>query len=327
MTLRRVSYEETLGYLRQHKGRKYPSREDLRMRGQMVFPLIDPTFCLEQGEAVFTIGSCFARNIEEALVKLGMDVPSLAYTVPLSEAPGRTNRILNQYNAGTMSEIVKFTLSDGEIRGGVYQTSEGMYGDALLSSAVLYPVTMERIIERRAEVVNLYRTGLQASTTVVITLGLVEAWFDLEDQVYLNDFPTRKIANDMPKRFELRRLGVEENLTLLSGMLEQLTSDRKRNVILTVSPVPFGSTMVRDDAVIANGYSKSVLRVVAEELAARYDFVDYFPSYEMVTSSGFQNYIKDQIHVRPETVERVVAYMIERYTSANDASGVADATL
>ncbi len=311
----RTSYEDTMRGFRANMGRKYPSNTDKRAVDGVVFPTLNPSFCIPTDGTVFTIGSCFARNIEEALLKIGVNVPSAQYQVPPTEASGRSNAILNQYNAGTMYEIVNMTLNEGEIRGGLYEISDGLYGDALLATAVKHPVPMSRIEERRKEIVNLYKNGIHQCDTIIVTLGLVECWFDLEDQIYLNNFPTSRIANAAPTRFEFRRLGVEASLNFISKMLELMCGDSNRKVVLTVSPVPIGSTFSELDCVAANGYSKSVLRVVAEELSHRFSFVDYFPSYEIVTSSGFQNYMDDQIHVKPQIVHRIVDYMLDNYTS------------
>jgi hypothetical protein len=56
-------------------------------------------------------------------------------------------------------------------------------------------------------------------------------------------------------------------------------------VVLTVSPVPLVATMEDRSIIQSTTYSKSVLRVCAEEMRRRYDFVDYFWSYEIITAT------------------------------------------
>src|SRR3546814_16921003 len=79
---------------------------------------------------------------------------------------------------------------------------------------------------------------------------------------------------------------VDQVVSVLSGALEEL---KKRNpdvkVVITVSPVPMAQTFTDSDVFAANTYSKSVLRVASEALKGNFEFVDYFPSYEMVMSS------------------------------------------
>jgi hypothetical protein len=55
--------------------------------------------------------------------------------------------------------------------------------------------------------------------------------------------------------------------------------------ILTVSPVPLVATMEDRSVLVSTTYSKSVLRVAAEEVAAAQGGVAYFPSYEVITGN------------------------------------------
>src|SRR3546814_5938415 len=86
-------------------------------------------------------------------------------------------------------------------------------------------------------------------------------------------------------------------------------------VVITVSPVPMAQTFTDSDVFAANTYSKSVLRVASEALKGNFEFVDYFPSYEMVMSSPrAMTWADDQIHVAPPVVERVISRS-EEHTS------------
>lgn len=63
---------------------------------------------------------------------------------------------------------------------------------------------------------------------------------------------------------------------------------RNENIkfLLTVSPVPLTATASGSHVEVATCYSKSVLRAVCGTLYARHDDVDYFPSYEIITSAN-----------------------------------------
>jgi hypothetical protein len=282
------------------------------------FPHVKPSFQISASSSVFTIGSCFARNVEAVLVKMGVAVPSYDFSVPEGEVAGVKNRALNQYNTGTMADILHMTLVENEIHGGLFEVSDGLFGDSLLSGTFENPVPLNRARERRADVLKLYREGLAKSDTVVITLGLSECWYDLEDKVYLNALPTMRILRKFPDRFEFRTLGVKSSYEKVCEIVEHLNRDRKRNIVLTVSPVPLVSTFSSQDAVSANGASKAILRVVAEEIVSNYDNVDYFPSYEMVTSAGFSSYKDDLIHVDGQVVSRIVKFMAGLYVASVD---------
>lgn len=64
-------------------------------------------------------------------------------------------------------------------------------------------------------------------------------------------------------------------------------------------------------------YSTSALRAVAGEIAAEYDYVDYFPAYEIITGNFNRGrYFGDDLReVKPEGVERVMRLFRQHYYS------------
>lgn len=292
--------------------RKYPGRSDDRfLPEQLLFPVLSPGFRIGAGDTVFTIGSCFARNVERALLAERVSVPTAEFAAPAEEAPGQPNRILNQYNPATMLQCLDAAEAAPDDHG-LYPTGEDMVVDALLATGSR-PVTRARAMERREQIAALYRDGLAGADAVIVTLGLVECWYDTVAGVYLNEAPPRRTIRAAPGRFEFRRLGVGECRDMVFAMLDRLSGPGGRPVILTVSPVPLQVTFAGCDAMVANGYSKALLRVVAEEAAEAFGSVDYFPSFEVVTTAGLSAYGDDNVHVRPAIVERIVTRMLTVY--------------
>lgn len=302
------AFRATLG----NHARRYPGRDDARYDDYLLFPAIAPSFTLTQESTVFTIGSCFARNVEESLIARGLTVPTAHFAAPEKEAPGRPNRILNQYNPGTMLQCVRAASGRGPGDGGLYPASRGMVTDCLLATGSR-PVTRARAQERRGQIDALYHDGLAGADCVVITLGLVEAWYDREHELYLNEAPPPATLRKSGTALEFRRMGVDECHARISELIDALRADAPRDILLTVSPVPLQVTFAGGDAVTANAYSKSVLRVVAEMIVADDPKTDYFPSYEMVTTAGFRALGEDNVHVRPVVVDRVVSHMLSHY--------------
>lgn len=70
-------------------GRKFPNRDNNLCQDGLLFPEFKPSFKLEPGASIFTIGPCFARNIEEVLLPLGFKLPTASFSVPKSEWPAR----------------------------------------------------------------------------------------------------------------------------------------------------------------------------------------------------------------------------------------------
>lgn len=289
------------------RSRKFPERLDSRWKSNMVFPKLHPKFLFsDQDKTAFTIGSCFARNIEVELRKIGISVPILE--VPKTEYRGTANNLFNEYSPGTIAQRIQWSMDKTMPPAGTMcETPEG-WVDLLLhmdSSAVSY----ERCVERREQLLTFYEHILKASF-IVITLGHAETWFDLQNDCYINRAPL--VMRRQADRFLLRQLSLQDMLDLLSPELEKLTNLGKK-IILTVSPQPLHATFMLDtDAVVANELGKSTLLCAARELAKMPD-VDYFPSYEIVRSGGIENYGLDGVHTKPEVTRRVVEYMIDTY--------------
>lgn len=73
-----------------------------------VFPEITPSFDIDSGNKIFTIGSCFARNIEQYFDRLGFDVPVARLSVPKEEHAGpNSSAILNKYTPPAIYQEVK----------------------------------------------------------------------------------------------------------------------------------------------------------------------------------------------------------------------------
>ncbi len=149
------------------------------------------------------------------------------------------------------------------------------------------------------------RQALLTAKVFVLTLGMNEIWRLKSDGSVFSRAPWRIAANLV----ETKVLTVEENLQELQTMLNVW---RRYNpdiqFILSVSPVPLHATFRGEEfhVLAANCHSKSLLRVVAEEFAARNHGVYYFPSYEVVMY-GVQNaWEPDQRHVSRHAVDHVM---------------------
>ena len=172
------------------------------------------------------------------------------------------------------------------------------------------------------ELVNELRDAIEATTAsvreadaVFITLGLTEGWLDSETGVHLNgDLPRRQMLLH-PGRFKYVNPDYAELVAEGRRIVEMIQAHGKPNVkiLFTVSPVPLNSTFSDQDVIVANTYSKSMLRAVAQTLRTL-DRVDYFPSYEMVVFSERPfAWKRDQRHVTPELVDAVTGRFVELY--------------
>jgi hypothetical protein len=78
-------------------------------------------------------------------------------------------------------------------------------------------------------------------------------------------------------------------------------------IVLTVSPVPLHDTFSGIDILTANSYSKATLRAVAQDVADEHEYIDYFPSYELVTLANPDSaWYPDRRHVQREFVAKIM---------------------
>lgn len=310
-----IPAEEALRSVASQKDRNhhFPGKPDPRYRKGGLFPHLYPKFQLSPDDRIFTMGSCFARHIEDALAPQGFRLPVKGFAIPDGELPYPGPHLLNEYNAGTISQRLKAALGQGHLseEAGV-EAVEGGALDLMLHLAS-QPVSLERLRARRQEIEGLYAQACQCEG-FVLTLGLVEAWYDLEYQCYLNRAPSFRKIRALPGRFAFRRLDIEDVVGLLRPVLHELLHRSVRKVLLTVSPVPMEVSFMPGDIVTNNAYSKATLRGSCELLSRNEPCIDYFPSYEIVSSFGVAaGFIDDGVHPRMSVVEQVIGHLADHY--------------
>ena len=310
--------------------RKWPSRNDATNRLEPICaPGITPRFHFPKATRVFTIGSCFARNIEEYLGRIGMFVPTLDFTAPRSEFPvaERPTGLLNKYTPHTILNEIRFAFDPDyelEIDDHFVDVGDGTVLDLHLPTRAT--VCVERARARRLEIRQLFRQIAECEL-IVVTLGLVEAWYDAEKQTFIAQRPPAFVYERMRERFIPHRLNFEESRRAVRECVERILNlGSEKRILMTTSPVPLARTFRDEDVIVANMYSKSVLRCVAEEIKEEFAAVDYFPSYETVMlSERARTWVNDQRHVRDEVVGQIVQRVCDAYFSprAQDGSRVA----
>ena len=287
-----------------------------------LWPKVSPSFHLRPGQTVFTIGSCFARNIEANLAALGCRVPMLDFRLPPEEFDGQANAAMNRFHPPAFRQCLEWTASihdrDGVVRWAdceplAFEIAEGQYFDLDLAGTAA-PVSQARFIERRQHIYDIFSKAFEAEC-LMMTPGLIEAWKDLETGLFTHGPPYHKRMLAAPGRWEFEVLSFPQ---CLADMLAAIDVVRARNpgvnILLTTSPVPLALTFTGRDITIANAHSKAVLRAVCEQVLLERDGVDYFPSYEIVTLSDPRLVWKsDRLHVSQGFIGKIVGYMLDNY--------------
>lgn len=307
---------------------RWPTRGDAfgRLNG-VASPHFEPGFRLEPDDTIFTVGSCFARNIEAHLAALGFEVPAIGFQSALFKPKENLhwlppNTELNKYSPFSILNEFQWALdvdTPFDAENGFLEIRPGEWIDPQVWGNDGYPLAA--VTERRRAITDLFKRVTECRV-LIMTLGLVETWYDRLTERYLNRFVPKSVIQAFPGRFELRVLDystIRDSLEQIFDLLKRKAHPQLR-VVLSVSPVPIGMTFRDRDVLSANTYSKSVLRSVTEEIVRDYPFVDYFPSYESVMLSDPERAWEDDlIHVRDEMVRFNVQRMIQAYMPGTPA--------
>ncbi|MEA2839134.1 MAG: hypothetical protein QOF41_464 [Methylobacteriaceae bacterium] len=152
--------------------------------------------------------------------------------------------------------------------------------------------------------------ALQACDVFIFTLGLTEAWRSKLDGAVYPACPGTVAGTFDAARHELVNLSAADVANDLNSFVDELREvNPKARVILTVSPVPMIATATHNHVLAATSYTKSVLRVAAEQAACQNEEVFYFPFYEIVTGPQAPKNLFEQDFrsISPEALEMVMS--------------------
>jgi len=318
MPLLKLSSSDANKNLRSDRACRWPDgrANGARLEG-FVSVTLKPKFQFSSSDKIFTIGSCFAREIEKYMSNLGFYLPAMQIELPESERASSTaNDMLNKYSVHSMENELRWAFYGNQIvpENFYIRAKDDLWHDPQMVPN-LTPTSLARVSERREITTTLFKR-LPECKVIVITLGLAEAWFDIKNSLYLNGPPTQEAISLERDRFRLDVLSYNDIFQSLNNIYQILTEHGHPhfNLLITVSPVPFKATFTSKDALIANTYSKSVQRAAAEAFALLHPNVDYFPSYEIVMLSDRKlAYELDNIHVTKSLVGHIMATVVKYY--------------
>jgi hypothetical protein len=148
--------------------------------------------------------------------------------------------------------------------------------------------SVEELTSSRAQAVRSFHASITQSQYLIFTLGLTESWRSLKSGYEYPVCPGTACGTFDASLHGFKKLSFQEiygNLHAAIAIMRDANPSLK--FILTVSPVSLVATYSGNHVLPATVESKSVLRAVAAELVSL-PFVDYFPSYELISSPVFR---------------------------------------
>jgi hypothetical protein len=162
---------------------------------------------------------------------------------------------------------------------------------------------------------------IKCSDVFIFTLGLTEAWTSVDDGAVYPICPGISAGRFDPQQHTLHNFSYPETVADLEAFFAVArTINPELRFLLTVSPVPLTATATDQHVLTATTYSKSVLRAVAGDLYRAYDFVDYFPSYEIITAPAAKGvfFASNQREVTPAGVDAVMGFFFSEHSAVAD---------
>jgi hypothetical protein len=296
------------------------SRQDWALPSDIYTPKVK----IGPDDAVMTAGSCFAQHIARHLRLRGTNV------IDAEPAPRRfepdvaqrfgyglySARYGNIYTVRQLLQLVQEVTTRSPSPAIAWAKGD-RFVDALRPSVEPEGLSSPEEVElHRAAHRRAVRRALTTCDVFVFTLGLTEGWVDRETGTV---FPTAPgtIAGDYdPDRYAFKNFTYDEiykDFVAFKRLMSRVNPSAR--FLITVSPVPLTATASQAHVLPATVYSKSVLRAVAGQLQESFEDLDYFPSYEIISTPFLRRtFFDDTLRaVTPEGVETVMRIFFESY--------------
>jgi len=265
-----------------------------RVERHLVDPVVSTRFRIDRKDRVATAGSCFAQHIARWLRNADFN----HFVVEAGEGIAEHERIERNYgifsarfgNIYTTRQLLQlFRRAEGSFvpADDCWVRADGRYADPFRPN--IEPRGFASPEELRADRDGHLAAvrGMFADADVfVFTLGLTEGWRSRRDGASFPLAPGVVAGEFDPSEHAFANAGVAETIADLREFIAALRGMNPGiRVLLTVSPVPLVATYEDRHVLAATVYSKSVLRVAAEEIVRSHEGVDYFPAYEIIAGS------------------------------------------
>ena len=277
-------------------------------------------FSIDPEHKISTAGSCFAQHISRHLTKAGFNFQDFEPAPPLLPQHLRQKfnygtysaRYCNIYTARQLHQLVDRALGHFSPVEQPWRMADGVVDPF---RPLLEPVPFADVTElerSRADHMAAVREMLHKSDIIIFTLGLTEGWISKADGAVRPLCPGTAGGSFSEMAYEFKNFNYFEIFEDLVGAFSKIKSlNPSIRFVLTVSPVPLTATKTEDHVMVATSYSKAVLRAVAGHVASEVDFVEYFPSYELIAAPSMKGLFFD--HNMRTVNEAGVSYVMTHF--------------
>lgn len=290
-----------------------------------IHDLHTPKFGISREDVFATAGSCFAQHISRAIVDNGIEWIDAEPPPPgFPDAKKKafnygvfSFRTSNIYTTAMLHQWLTWCLDPDSCPTGAWE-KDGRFFDAFRPS--IEPngfASVEELVQSRRRTLRAIHTAVSRASVMVFTLGLTEVWRSRSQNLWFAACPGTLAGDFDPQDHEFVNLDYPTTRDFLERSIAMMRSiNPTLKVLLTVSPVPLTASADRERHVlVSTTYSKSVLRAVSGDLVAAHDFIDYFPSYEIITAPAYRGIFFEQNmrSVNHYGVDHVMKHFLSSY--------------
>jgi hypothetical protein len=197
-----------------------------------------------------------------------------------------------------------------------YATNDGKWFDLLRPGVIkdgflsLREAKADRIFH-----LSKVREMFATANVFIFTLGLTEHWYNKAANHTYPACPGTVRGQFDPDMHVFGNSTCQEVVADLERFILEATAFNPGiKLIFTVSPVPLVATRSAKNVLVASMYSKSVLRAAIGQVEPNHSNVDYFPSYEIISSpASFGQYLTSDLR---EVTERGVSHVMDCFISS-----------
>ena len=288
---------------------------------------------LRRGDRVMSAGSCFAANIVPHLERSGFEYVRAERRHPLLRGPGEhlgydnfSAAYGNLYTARQLRQLLQRALGLWRPQEDAWE-EDGTFIDPYHPGLRYRARSHDEFDLLTRQHLDCVLAAFRQASVFVFTLGLTEAWVSRVDGAVFPACPGTVAGRFDAGRHHFHNMSVADVVADLNEFIQDVRRvNPALRIVLTVSPVPLVATATGGHVLPATIYSKSVLRVAAEEVVRANRDMPYFPAYEIVTGPQAPKafYENDRRNVSREAVDAVMAALLARCEP--DGGGAAPVT-
>ncbi len=251
------------------------------------------SFDISYRSKVLFLGSCFSDNISQKLINGGFSITANPFGV--------------LYNPISINNAFDMLLEEKSFDEKDLIQNNGLY-HSFSHHGSFSKKTKEETLNLINNKIKENSDLLETVNVVFITFGTAYVYRYLKTQEIVSN--CHKISE---KEFEHFALTIEEIVSIYKILLDKLKSKNSNiKIIFTVSPIRHWK-----DGAHGNQLSKATLHLAIFELQKQFDFVYYYPSYEIIMDDlrDYRFYADNMIHINSQAINYIYQHFRKSFYS------------